>query len=202
MRVEKVKCIYCKKKIEKYLDYCNKCGRDIRSMWATETQTEIETPSASLPLFCPNPRCHAPYTTGELFCLRCSNDYGKNPPIPEKDFSANEVVSSSRCIYCPECGALNDNNDAFCDCGCNFRIKPRVAKPPATRAIFYCAVCNKKQVAVPDGICEECRQVEKKRDCICPECKKNKVKKYGEICMECVRKKPMRGIGEGFHIAK
>ncbi len=200
MRFEKVKCIYCNKKIKKNLDYCSKCGRDIRSMWQTETSDELEE-VVSLPLFCPNPRCHAPYTEGDLFCIQCRNDYGKNPPVPEKinAFPLNE--SSEKAVYCPECGTENNENDMFCDCGCDFRIHPKIAVPPVKK-IFYCAVCNQNQVQKPDEICKSCKQTERKRSYLCPECKKNKVKTYGEICMQCIRKKPMRGMGEGFHIAK
>lgn len=196
---EKVSCIYCGKKIkiEKGLKYCNKCGRDISSMWKDDSEVEAKE---RLPMFCPNPKCHAPYVEGSTDCRQCRNDFRKHPPIYEKDLY--EVSTSSDCVYCPQCGKKNDNNDSFCDCGCDFRINPKILMPPSVKRTFYCAVCNKVKVSIPDGICDSCKQKAKVQTYLCPECGINTVKKYGDICRACVEKKPLRGMGEGFHIVK
>lgn len=198
MAVSKVKCIYCNKKIVPNQDYCPKCGRDIRSMWQTDTSEENSIDST--PMYCPNPRCHALYTRGTPFCNLCGNDFKRNPPIPESDFTL-ESVDTNR-IYCPKCGAVNNNSDLYCDCGCDFRINPRLASPPQKRAEFFCAVCGVNRVLTADGICTECKKKEEKRVILCPECKINPVPKFGDICPDCIQKKPLRGTGTGFHVVK
>ncbi len=194
----KARCIYCGKKIEKNLEFCNKCGRDIRSMW--EPKSSNQSAEKPIALFCPNPRCHAPYTEGDVFCIQCRNDYTKHPPIQESEFYKKS--SKSEHMYCPECGELNDNNDLFCDCGCDFRLKPRIPSPPKRKKVFYCAACGLKEVSIPDGICGTCKQKAVEEYCLCPECKTNKVKKFGEICIDCLKKKPLKGMGEGFHFPR
>ncbi|MCM1230897.1 MAG: zinc ribbon domain-containing protein [Ruminococcus flavefaciens] len=198
LSVEKVRCIYCNKKIEKNLEFCNKCGRDIRSMWATQP---VSKPTVKpVALFCPNPRCHAPYIEGAVFCIQCTNDYGTHPPIKESDFYKENL--KSECVYCPECGALNNSNDLFCDCGCDFRLKPKVISPPKEKRIFYCSLCNLKEVSGPDELCDNCKQKSADEYNFCPECKVNRVQKYGDICIECLSKRPMKGTGVGFHLPK
>lgn len=198
MAVSKVKCIHCGKKIIPNQDYCPKCGMDIRSMWKKES--DEDTSLEGLPLYCPNPRCHALYTKGEPFCNLCGNDYKKNPPIWEGEYITEPVTKNH--IYCPQCGSANDNNDLFCDCGCDFRIHPRISVPPQKRTEFFCAVCNSVRVSTPDEICPECKKKEERKVVRCPECKRNPVAKFGDICNECMQKKPLKGIGEGFHIVK
>lgn len=195
MLADKVKCIYCGKRIEKQIPYCTRCGKDIRSMWG---EPEPEPPKELL--FCPNPKCHAPFSEGDLFCIQCRNDYAKHPPVPESAFSGG--TAEERGVYCPLCGAENDNADLFCDCGCNFRIHPRVAAPPVSKRVFYCAVCGKTEVSEPDGICTECREKSQQTVYYCPECKKNTVTRFGEICGECTAAKPLRGTGDGFRIVR
>ncbi|MGN0632038.1 MAG: hypothetical protein ACI4JN_12000 [Ruminococcus sp.] len=198
MPVEKVKCIYCGKKIVKKISFCTKCGKDIRSMW--EDTFDGEPAVEKRELFCPNPKCHAPYIDGDIFCIQCRNDYSVNPPIEKSDFK--KECADTKCVYCPECGAFSDNDDIFCDCGCDFRAKPKVASPPKIKKVFYCSDCGLKEVPEPDGICVECRQKAKTRRLLCPECKVNPISVFGEICEQCRRNKPMRGMGEGFHFPK
>lgn len=195
MHKEKTKCMFCHKTVKKNVMICPKCKRDISSMWKEDTQ---ESASEKIPMFCPNPRCHAFVKEGELFCKRCGNDYKKNPPIFENQL--NEKQGAYDNLYCPQCGAKSNADDTFCDCGCDFRKNPRVSQPVRTKTIFLCAVCNSEEVSIPDGICENCKKMEQKF--ICPECNINNVKNYGEICSECISRRPMKGMGEGFHLVR
>lgn len=104
MAVSKVKCIYCNKKIVPNQDYCPKCGRDIRSMWQTDTSEENSIDST--PMYCPNPRCHALYTRGTPFCNLCGNDFKRNPPIPESDFTLESVAEPPKPRPVPEATIL------------------------------------------------------------------------------------------------
>lgn len=199
MAKQKFKCVFCNKKIEKGIEYCNKCGKDIRFMWKTDI--EVEQPTETLPMYCPNSKCHALYNVGELFCLQCGNDYGVNPPIYEKDFYKEEPQSEG--TFCPECGMQCNKDDFFCDCGCDFRVRPKVFKKPSIiKNDFRCSICNSNTVLFPGGICDKCSKIEETRDILCPECKKNVVNKFGDICDECMKNKGIKEVGEGFHIPR
>ncbi|MDE6797735.1 MAG: hypothetical protein K2J36_06980 [Ruminococcus sp.] len=198
---KKVKCIYCDKKINKYINICNKCGRDISSMWAENTPApeNPETPKTpDIPLFCPNKKCRFPYAEGSLFCPQCRNDYAKNPPVPDD----SPDISGDNGIFCPVCGLQSNPDDIFCDCGCDFRANPRISKPLPISHIFYCSVCNLRKVSGPDEMCDSCRNKASQKKCLCPECKVRTVSRFGEVCPDCISKKQLRGMGEGFMIPR
>ena len=105
-------------------------------------------------------------------------------------------------MYCPRCGKVNDG-DLYCDnCGCDFRANPCIATPPIKRPEFRCSVCNKNQVSNPEEICADCKMEKSKQVILCPECKKTPVIKFGDICLKCIQKKPIKGTGTCFHIVK
>lgn len=176
-------CPKCGKNINNNAKFCNFCGNDLsetiqskkdifnldipynykKKEKKTELKKEVlcDIEEKSNHLFCPNPRCHATYKENEQFCIQCGNVYAQNPPINEEDF-LNIVSVNYECIYCPECGERNDNDFDFCDCGCDFRLNPKVAEPIRKKVEYFCIKCHHTKVSQPDEICFNCSEAKNK----------------------------------------
>ena len=191
----KVKCIYCNKKIVANQEYCPKCGKDIRSMWQSEKSDE----DSNIPLYCPNPKCHALYTKGSPFCRLCGNDYKKQPPIHETDFVSEPPEAD--CVYCPQCGKQNKNNDLFCDCGCDFRTNPRIAVQLRPETVFFCAICGTNRVNMPNDVCDICKLKTERKTGTSSDSIKDAVLSSGKKSDDHLMKKKTKSPRKGFQIA-
>lgn len=134
---KKVKCIYCDKKINKYINICNKCGRDISSMWA-ESPDKPETPETpDIPLFCPV--CGLPSNPDDIFC-DCGCDFRANPRI-------SKPLPISHIFYCSVCNLRKVSGpDEMCDS----------CRNKASQKKCLCPECKVRTVSRFGEVCPDC----------------------------------------------
>lgn len=245
MLKKKVKCMYCNKKIEWGISYCNKCGKNVSSMWE-DPLSDSSFSQDTEPKYCPNCKAFVGIDDGSsefpLFCMSCGYDFSKNSPKTKEELENSidniQPQAFTGVMCCPSCGREAENGQIFCDiCGCDFRMNPLVEKKDTSQSnVEICFMCG-KNVAMPgDKLCESCRakmdsnntvssssennfasekdvsnsngmfdSFNSKREEVhmCAECHRNRVEKEGDICVECMKNKPLRYTGgSGFHSVK
>lgn len=245
MLKKKVKCMYCNKKIEWGISYCNKCGKNVSSMWE-DPLSDSSFSQDTEPKYCPNCKAFVGIDDGSsefpLFCMSCGYDFSKNSPKTKEELENSvdniQPQAFTGVMCCPSCGREAENGQIFCDiCGCDFRMNPLVEKKDTSQSnVEICFMCG-KNVAMPgDKLCESCRakmdsnnivssssennfasekdvsnsngmfdSFNSKREEVhmCAECHRNRVEKEGDICVECLKNKPLRYTGgSGFHSVK
>ncbi len=166
MLKKRARCIYCNKKIEWGISYCNKCGKNVSSMWE-DPLSDSSFSQDTEPKYCPNCKAFVGIDDGSsefpLFCMSCGYDFSKNSPKTKEELenSVNDVKPhiSTGVMCCPSCGREAEEGQIFCDiCGCDFRMNPLVEKKDTPRSnVEICFMCG-KNVAMPgDKLCESCR---------------------------------------------